>query len=98
MLYLVEIGPLPSPTLVPDSLFDKSLKLQWKGVRRKNFKYRIQWKLENQENWQYCQKETWNNDSIIQLENLRPYTNYQVPSNFMRLYIYYLPIYVENVR
>eukprot|EP00102_Acyrthosiphon_pisum_P027841 XP_016665051.1 PREDICTED: proto-oncogene tyrosine-protein kinase ROS isoform X2 [Acyrthosiphon pisum] len=73
-----EIGPLPSPTLVPDSLFDKSLKLQWKGVKRKNFKYRVQWKLENnQENWQYCQKETWNNDSIIQLENLRPYTNYQ---------------------
>lgn len=73
-----EIGPLPSPTLVPDSLFDKSLKLQWKGVRRKNFKYRIQWKLENnQGNWQYCQKETWNNDSIIQLDNLRPYTNYQ---------------------
>ncbi|XP_050056431.1 proto-oncogene tyrosine-protein kinase ROS isoform X5 [Aphis gossypii] len=73
-----EIGPLPSPTLVPDSLFDKSLKLQWKGVRLKNFKYKVQWKLENNPgNWQYCQKETWNNDSIIQLDNLRPFTNYQ---------------------
>lgn len=53
--------------------------LQWKSVRRKNFKYKIQWKLENNPgNWQYCQKETWINDTMIKLDNLRPYTNYQV--------------------
>ncbi|XP_025412408.1 proto-oncogene tyrosine-protein kinase ROS isoform X3 [Sipha flava] len=73
-----EIGPLPPPSLVPDSLSDKSLMLQWKGIRRKNFKYKVQWKLENNpETWQYCRKESWNNDSIIKLDNLRPYTNYQ---------------------
>lgn len=64
---------------MPDSLSDKSLMLQWKGVKRKNFKYKVQWKLENNPGtWQYCRKESWNNDSIIKLDNLRPYTNYQV--------------------
>lgn len=77
--FIAEIGPLPTPSLVPDSLTDKSLRLQWKGLRRKNFKYKVQWKLENNPgSWQYCQKEIWTNDSIIQLDNLRPYTNYQV--------------------
>lgn len=79
LLFLAEIGPLPPPTLVPDSLSDKSLKLQWKGIRRNNFLYKVQWKLENSPGiWQYCQKEKWTNYSIIQLDNLRPYTNYQV--------------------
>lgn len=72
---------------MPDSLTDKSLKLQWKGVRRKTFKYKVQWKLENNVgNWQYCQKETWINDSVIQLDNLRPYTNYQVFKQFKIMY------------
>lgn len=89
LLYLAEIGPLPPPSLVPNSLSDKSLRLQWKGVRRKNFKYKVQWKLEkNPGTWQYCQKELWTNDSIIQLDNLRPYTNYQV-----LLYLVYVHIY-----
>jgi len=79
--FLAEIGSLPTPSLVPDSLADTTLRLQWKGVRRNNFQYKVQWKLEsNPSNWQYCQKETWTNNSIIQLDDLRPYTNYQVLS------------------
>lgn len=79
LLFSDEIGPLPPLSLVPDSLFDKSLMLQWKSVRRKNFKYKIQWKLENNSgSWQYCQKEIWINDTMIKLDDLRPYTNYQV--------------------
>lgn len=69
---------------MPDSLSDKSLKLQWKSIRRKDLKYKVQWKLENDSGiWEYCQRETWFNDSTIQLNNLRPYTNYQVPTKIM---------------
>ncbi|XP_050428827.1 proto-oncogene tyrosine-protein kinase ROS isoform X2 [Adelges cooleyi] len=70
---------LPPPSLVPDSLTNTSLKLQWKGVKRDDFSYSVQWKLENNSGtWQYCQKQEWiNNSAIIKLTELQPYTNYR---------------------
>ncbi|XP_050535151.1 proto-oncogene tyrosine-protein kinase ROS-like [Daktulosphaira vitifoliae] len=73
-----EVGILPPPTLVPNSLMDTSLKLQWKGVKRNDFLYKIQWKLEyNSSFWQYCQKQDWINNFIVKLEDLLPFTNYR---------------------
>ncbi|KAF7989871.1 hypothetical protein HCN44_008545 [Aphidius gifuensis] len=78
-----EIGILPAPALVADSLTATSLRLEWKGIDIKHrpigVQYLVQWQYEEHaDDWQYCRNQSWDeNDQMIFVDNLQPYKKYR---------------------
>ncbi|KAJ0183261.1 hypothetical protein K1T71_001237 [Dendrolimus kikuchii] len=72
------IGTPSAPALVADSLTATSLSLTWDGPILGNNSYLVQWRYEELPGtWQYYSNTSHSNRSIIQVENLRPYTKYR---------------------
>lgn len=78
----IQLGTPPAPALVADSLQSTSLKLEWNfpEAKKAGLDCHIQWKYEElSASWQYCRNTTWDNqNSIVSINNLQPYTKYKV--------------------
>lgn len=73
------IGTPSAPALVADSLTATSLSLTWDGPVLGNISYLMQWRYEELPGtWQYYSNTSHSDRSIIQVNNLRPYTKYRV--------------------
>ncbi|XP_063241344.1 proto-oncogene tyrosine-protein kinase ROS isoform X2 [Bacillus rossius redtenbacheri] len=72
-----EMGQLPAPALVADTLTPTSLSLEWDGPRIDNVSYLVQWRYKELDGgWQYCCNQSWGPGSTVLVENLQPYTKY----------------------
>ncbi|XP_038214357.1 proto-oncogene tyrosine-protein kinase ROS [Zerene cesonia] len=72
------IGTPPAPALVADSLTATSLSLVWEAPNLGNLSYLVQWRYEELPgSWQYYSNSSRSDKSIINVENLRPYTKYR---------------------
>lgn len=93
MFVLDEIGTLPAPALLADSLTSTSLSLEWKFpahlvmIMNKGQdelrNYLVQWRYEeNVGDWKYYSNHSMEHSSTICVENLQPHTKYRVRANF----------------
>ncbi|XP_044740104.1 proto-oncogene tyrosine-protein kinase ROS [Chrysoperla carnea] len=79
-----ELGTLPAPALVADTLKATSLSLEWSWnlhpvTQQSHIKYLVQWRYEElAAAWQYCRNQTWSSkhDTVF-VDNLQPYTKYR---------------------
>ncbi|KAJ2951162.1 hypothetical protein O0L34_g5554 [Tuta absoluta] len=72
------IGTPPAPALVADSLTATSLSLVWEPHMLGNLTYLVQWRYEELPgSWIYYSNTSHLDRSIINVENLRPYTKYR---------------------
>ncbi|CAB3226870.1 unnamed protein product [Arctia plantaginis] len=72
------IGTPTAPALVADSLTANSLSLVWESPNLGNMSYMVQWRYEElPSTWQYYSNTSHSDQSIINVDGLRPYTKYR---------------------
>ncbi|XP_063891749.1 proto-oncogene tyrosine-protein kinase ROS isoform X1 [Helicoverpa armigera] len=72
------IGVPTAPALVADSLTATSLSLVWEAPNLGNLSYMVQWRYEELPGtWQYYSNSSHSDQSIINVDGLRPYTKYR---------------------
>lgn len=80
-VFTAELGRLPAPALVADTLTATSLRLEWEDPQHLNASRLVQWRPEEgSPAWHYCRNQTWGPSGTVLIENLTPYTKYRVLS------------------